>query len=128
MKRPVVRFGLDGNFARIGELNGVADKIDQDLRQAAAVAAARWQLGSYLDLERKLLVCRQRLKRAANGLGNVLNAVIGKFENQLASLDLGEIKHVIDQSEQMLAVGLKAFEYAMHLIGWFTISAVHHQF
>src|ERR1700747_477642 len=28
----------------------------------------------------------------------------------------------------MLAVGLKAFEYAKHLLGWLTVSAVRHQF
>jgi hypothetical protein len=42
-------------------------------------------------------------------LGNVLNAVIGKFENQLAGLDLGQIEDVIDESEQVLTVGLKAY-------------------
>ncbi len=43
-ERTIVRFGRDGDFANIGELNGVADEINQDLGQAAAVAAARWQL------------------------------------------------------------------------------------
>ena len=33
-----------------------------------------------------------------------------------------------DESEQVLAVGLKPFEYAKHLLGWLTISAVRHQF
>jgi signal transduction histidine kinase len=33
-----VRFGLDGDFTGIGELDGVADKIDQNLRQAAAIS------------------------------------------------------------------------------------------
>src|SRR6516165_1249301 len=28
----------------------------------------------------------------------------------------------------MLAVGLKPFEYAKHLLGWLTVSAVRHQF
>ena len=28
----------------------------------------------------------------------------------------------------MLAVGLKAFEYAEHLLGWLAVSAVRHQF
>src|SRR5262249_61391478 len=60
---------------------------------------------------------------AANGLGDVLNAVIGKFENQLAGLDLGQIEHVIDESEQMLTVGLKTLEYAQHLLGWLTGSS-----
>jgi hypothetical protein len=35
---------------------------------------------------------------------------------------LGEIKHVIDEAEQMLAVGLKPFEYAKHLFRWFAVS------
>jgi hypothetical protein len=48
------------------------------------------QLRRKVELERQLLVGRQRLKRAANRLGNVLNAVIGEFENQLAGLDLGD--------------------------------------
>ena len=68
--------------------------------------------GPISTLNAKFLVSRQRLKRAAHGLSNILNAVIGKFEHQLAGLDLGQIEHVIDQSEQMLAVGLKAFENA----------------
>jgi len=57
---------------------------------------------------------------------DVLNAVIGKFEDELASLDLGQIEHVIDQTEQMFSVGLKPFEYAEHLLGWLTVSAVRH--
>jgi hypothetical protein len=77
MKRPVVRFSLDGNFADISELNRIADEIDEDLRQAATVATAWWQFGGHLDLEGEFFVGRQRLKRAADGLGNVLDAVIG---------------------------------------------------
>src|SRR6516164_5734981 len=128
MKRSVVRFGLDGDLARIRELNGVADKIDQNLRQAAAISMTRRQFGSKLELERELLVSRERLQRAADGLGDVLNAVIGKLENQLAGLDLGQIEHVIDQPEQVLAVRLKAFEYAKHLLRWLTVGAIRHQF
>src|SRR5262249_13261663 len=36
--------------------------------------------------------------------------------------------YIIDQPEQMPAIGLKSFEYAMHLLGWLTIGAVRHQF
>jgi hypothetical protein len=35
-----------------------------------------WQFGGKLELERELLVGRQRLKRAADGLGNVLDRII----------------------------------------------------
>jgi hypothetical protein len=50
---------------------------------SAARRHGRWQLRGDLDLERELLVGRQRLKRAADGLGNVLNAIIGEFEVEL---------------------------------------------
>ena len=64
MERAVVRFGLYGDFTRIGELNGVADEIDQDLRQAAAVTVPWRQFAGKLKLECELLVSRQRLQRA----------------------------------------------------------------
>ena len=41
MECAIIRFSLDGHFACIGELDRVADEIDQDLRQTAAVAVAR---------------------------------------------------------------------------------------
>ena len=56
------------------------------LRQATAVAAAWRQFGGYLNPERELLVGRQRFQRAAHGLGNVLNRVIGEFQHELAGL------------------------------------------
>src|SRR5215471_5025484 len=99
MECAVVCFGFDGDFAGIGELNGVADEIDQDLRQAAAVTVPWRQFAGKLKLECELLVSRERLQRAADSLGDVLNTVIGEFEHELTGLDLGEIKHVIDQSE-----------------------------
>jgi len=37
----IVGFGLDGDLARISELNRIADEVDQNLRQAAAVTVAR---------------------------------------------------------------------------------------
>src|SRR6516165_10202536 len=41
IERAIISFGLDSDFAGIGELNRVADEIDQHLRQAAAVTVAR---------------------------------------------------------------------------------------
>ena len=43
----MVRFGLDGDFPGIGELDRIADEIDQDLGQAAAVAVARGYLRGF---------------------------------------------------------------------------------
>src|SRR6516162_5611651 len=61
-------------------------------------------------------------------LRTVLNAVVGEFEHELTGLDLGQIEHVIDESEKVPTVGLKALEDAQHFLGWLTISAVRHQF
>src|SRR5262249_52047843 len=73
VERAIICFSIDGDFSGIGELNRIAHKIDQDLRQAAAVAAACWQLTGHLDLEREFLVCCQRLERASDSLGNILD-------------------------------------------------------
>ena len=96
MERAVISFGLNGDLASIGELDGVADEIDQNLRQATPVTVAGRQLQRDINFERELLVGRQRFQRAANGLGNVLNRVIGEFEHELAGLDLRQIEHVVD--------------------------------
>jgi hypothetical protein len=69
------------------ELNRIANQIDQNLRQAAPVAMPRRQFGGQIELKREFLVGRQRLKRAADRLGDVLNGIIGQFEHQLASFD-----------------------------------------
>src|SRR5271170_6499901 len=87
-----------------------------------------WQFGRHLDLERKLLVSRQRLKRATDGLGDILKRIIGKIEYQLASLDLRQIEYVIDQAEEVSAVTLKPFEYAHRLFWQFAVDAIRHQF
>ena len=117
------------NFARIGELDRVADEIDQDLRQAASVAVPGGNSGASSSLNASFLSAASgTLERAADGLGNILNRVIGEFEDKLSGLDLGQVKHVIDQSEQMPPVGLKPFEYAKHFLGWLAVSAVRHQF
>src|SRR5262249_42794935 len=79
-------------------------------------------------LKRELFVRRQRLKRAADGLSNVLNAVVGEFEFQLTSLDLGEVEHVIDEPKQVLAIALQSLEHSQHLFRRLAVSAVRHQF
>src|SRR6516164_1694557 len=47
----IIRLGLDGNFAGIGELNRITNEVDQDLGQAAAVTMAWWQFRGHLDFE-----------------------------------------------------------------------------
>ena len=108
---PLLGAGLDHHLAGIGELDRIADQIEQHLRQAALVAAAARQVRRHLGLECELLVGRQRLDRAVDGLGHVLQRVIGEVERELAGLDLGEVEHGVDQAEQMLAVALDPLEH-----------------
>ena len=79
-------------------------------------------------LEREFFIGCKRLKRTADGLGNVLNRVIGEFEDELAGLDLGEIENIVNQAQQMTAVAFKPFEHSAHFFGWLAIGAVRHQF
>src|SRR5579864_254155 len=128
MERTVDRLSLDDHFPSIGELDRVADEIDQDLRQAPPVAMTCWQFAGDLDLEAELFVDRQWLKRAADSLSNVFEGIIREFEHQLASFDLGQIEHVIDQAEQVLAIALQPFEYTQRFFWQLAVDAVRHQF
>ena len=109
-------------------LMALPTRLISDLRQTTPVAMTCWHFGSHLDLERELLVGGQGLKRAADGLGNILNRVIGQFKDELASFDLRQIEYVIDQSEQVSAVTLKPFQYAHRLFWQLAVNAVRHQF
>src|SRR5262249_18392309 len=51
-----------------------------------------------------------------------------EFEFQLTSLDLGEVKHVIDEPKQVLAIALQSLEHYQHLFRRLAVSAVRHQF
>src|SRR5580704_16921491 len=115
MEQSIGRPSLDDDFPCIRELDGVTDKVDQDLGQAPPIAITCWHFGGHLDLERELLVGGERLKRAADGLGNILKRIIGEIERELASLDLRQIEHVIDQAEQVSAVALQPLEYSHRL-------------
>src|SRR6516165_12335221 len=86
------------------------------------------QFGGKLELKRELLVSREWLQRAADGLGNVLNRVIRELQYELAGLDLGQIEHVVDETEQVPAIRLKPLEDAHHFFGWLAVCAVRHQF
>ena len=60
---------------RVGELDRIADEVEQDLRQATLVAVARSESPAATSvLERELLVGGQRLDGAMNCLDNGLQA------------------------------------------------------
>ncbi len=118
---------LDGNLPSIGEFDRVTDQIEQDLGQTPLVAATSRQVRGYLSGEFEFLVGRQRLNRTVNRVGNVLQGVISEVEHELTGLDLGQIEHIIDQPEQVLAVALQPLQYSHHSFRWLAIGAIGHQ-
>ena len=60
----LVKEALERKNLTVKQGNRVADEIDQDLGQAAAVTVPWRQFAGKLKLERELFVRRQRLQRA----------------------------------------------------------------
>ena len=102
----------DATSPCVGELDGIADQVEQHLRDAALVAVAVRQVRRHLDLEGELLLGRQRFDGAEHTVHDVLDRVVGERERELPGLDLGQVEHVVDQAEQMPAVALHALEQA----------------
>ena len=126
-ERAIGRRDLDRHFAGVGELDRVADQIEQHLGQLLLVAVASRHVGRHVELEAQVLLRRQRLDRAVHLVNHVLHRIIGERQLELARLDLGEVEHVIDQAEQMAAVALDALEHGQRLLRRLAVDAVEDQ-
>ena len=60
LERTVAGAGLDHYLAGVRELDGIANEVEQDLRQSALVPTAGRQVGLQLGLKCELLIERQR--------------------------------------------------------------------
>ena len=70
----VHRCRRDAHLAGVGELDGVADEVEQHLREALLVAEADRQRLGNVGLERELLGLGERLGRRAHRLDHALDA------------------------------------------------------
>ena len=101
-----LRLGFDGqhDFAALGELDGVADEIHDDLAQPAGVA--HQGVGtSGRDVTGQLQSLRvgphgQQFERRREAVGQVERDDV---EGELAGLDLREVEDVVDDGQQRLA-------------------------
>ena len=86
----------------LGELDRVADVVEQDLADAVAVAMQRRR--QMVGVDDQLDILRHRL--VAHHVGNAeqhaLDREVALFQVQLAGLDLREIEHVVDDAEQVV--------------------------
>ena len=78
--------------------------------------------------QRQILLRRQRLDRDIDALHQFGERIVGQRQRELPGLDLGEVEHVVDQPEQMLAVGLHPLQHAAHFFRRFAVDAVEDQF
>ncbi len=94
----------DADLALLGELDGVADEVGQDLLDPHHVADdPAVGLGGQLDLQRQALLMGPRFQQgghSARGVGQVERLVL---DLQAPGLDAGQVQHVGQQPAQRLS-------------------------
>ena len=91
------------HLAALGELDGVADEVEENLAQAARIAAqaaghVRQDGARELDAL-ALRPLRQHVERPLDCLHQIK---VERLEGELAGLDLGEIQNVVDDRQQIV--------------------------
>ncbi len=90
------------DVALLGELDGVADQIGQDLAQAHGIAA-HGHAHRRIDLhrQRQSLVLRRLLHQAAHRIEHLAQIETDGLQFQLVRLDLGVVEDVVDDAQQL---------------------------
>ena len=74
----------DAHLARVGELDGVADEVEEHLGEALLVAQADGQLLGDIRLERKLLGLCEGFSCRAHRLDHAFHCVFAEVQAELA--------------------------------------------
>ena len=92
------------------ELAGIAQKVEQDLPQPHGIGCQHAKIVLRFHRELVLVLLRQ-LTRGADDLIDQRRQVHGFWvQLELAGFDLGEIEHLVDEAEQVLAGAVHALE------------------
>ena len=111
------RHHLQDDMAVVGELDGVADQVHQDLAQAAGIAVyALRAVGGEIEHQLHLLVDGRGHQQVADLVGGDLKIEIQRLQLEPAGLDLGEVEDVVDDGQQGLA-GLVDGGHIVGLLG-----------
>jgi hypothetical protein len=107
-RRPRRRGHRQRNFALFGELDCVAEQIDEHLAQPVAVAdqIAR-RVGGNVEHEFQRFVTRRRRHEAQRRLEHCHQVKRRPFQFQPVRLDLREIENVVDDDAQAVAAGAR---------------------
>ena len=92
---------LDEDFPGLGELQGIAEQINQHLAQAQRVADQRaGHIGVPGDEQLDVLLGGPVRKQIRQFLQQGLKLEVRVLDVELAGLDLGEIQNIVDQAQQ----------------------------
>src|SRR5215813_14159774 len=124
-KWPLTAFGAT-RTSPVGELDGVADQIEQYLGEALFITEAKGQGLRDISAENKLLVLGKRLGGRAYSFNHALDRVLGHVQSELAGLDLGDVEDGVDQAQEVLTVGTDAGERVNRFLAeWFVETLLH---
>ena len=98
-----LRAGVQRDAPALGELDRVAEQVEQHLAHAGRIADQRVvRAGVDVHVEREALDDRLLAERAGDALDQAGQRERGLFQLQPAGLDLGEVEHVVDDAQQRL--------------------------
>ena len=90
--------------ALVGELEGIAEQVTENLQDALAVGFQRdGDVGVDVEVEVDLLLGRHRLEGRLELLRDVRERNVGRVDLDLAGLDLRQVEHLVDQVEEVRA-------------------------
>jgi hypothetical protein len=102
--------------AALGELQRVAEQIDEDLLERLGIGVDLRQLVERLHLEPHALALGERPRAVDDPLRHLRHAHRLAPDRELLALDLREIEEIVDQLQQPQAVALHRLEVAaLHL-------------
>ena len=106
------------DFTRVGELDRVAEQVDEDLPEPAWIAD-RVVRNIRPDVEDQLdaFVCSRLREQLDRLLCHVLGAEVDALHAHTAGLDLGEVEDVVDDLQQRVAGGPHCFHVVALLRG-----------
>ena len=103
LRRVFQQLGPQGNRTLLGELDGVAGKVEQGLAQPRGVAAQpqRHGIGVHRDVQ-ALVACGLPNQRV-NVVQNSGQVKVGVLQLQAPGFDFGEVQDVVDDAQQVPA-------------------------
>jgi hypothetical protein len=125
---PIGRRHPHGHLALVGELDGIANEIQQNLSNSPVVAEPCGQVWRDDCVQGQILLRRQRAHIRHDPIDDILHRIAVEQNLQFARLDLGKIQYVIDLVQQVAAVAVDTPDDFADFLGHFAVDTVLDQF